>query len=206
MGGQGCNAYGQQPLSDDDLQRLVRVAEQSVEVAVLRGATDHPDIADHPAALREPRAVFVTLRRHGHLRGCIGTLAATQPLVMAVADRARASALADPRFDPVQPHELDDLEVSVSVLTAPAPLAVDDFDELVAALRPGIDGIVVEAGQHRATFLPSVWEELTEPLQFLDALWLKADLSPRTWPPHIRISRYTAQHATDEGRDRLADR
>ncbi len=206
MNGQDRSAYGQQPLSADDLQRLVRVAEQSVAVAVLRGVADHPDIADHPAALRELRAAFVTLRRHGHLRGCIGTLAAAQPLVLAVADRARAAALDDPRFNPVQPHELDDLEVSVSVLTAPVPLAVDDFHALVAALRPGVDGIVVEAGQHRATFLPSVWEELTEPLQFLDALWHKAGLTPRTWPPGIRISRYTAQHAGSDGRERLADR
>lgn len=195
---------GQTPLTDDELRQVVHVAERSVETAVLRGACHHPDVADHPAALGEPRAAFVTLRRHGQLRGCIGTLAATAPLVVTVADQARAAALDDPRFQPVQPHELDDLEVSVSVLTRPVPLPMADFDQLVSALRPGVDGIVVEVGPNRATFLPSVWEELPDRLQFLDALWRKAGLPPRAWPRHIRISRYTAQHAPAEGRERLA--
>lgn len=191
-------------LCADDMQRLVHVAEQAVELAVLHGATMHPDVADYPPSLAEPGAAFVTLRRHGRLRGCIGTLVATDPLVVAVADRARAAALADPRFDPVGPAELDDLEVSVSVLSAPRPLAVADFDGLVDALRPGIDGVVVDAGPHRATFLPSVWEELPQPLQFLDALWRKAGLQPRAWPRGIAISRYGAQHAPVEGHERLA--
>ncbi|MDO8388893.1 MAG: AmmeMemoRadiSam system protein A [Actinomycetota bacterium] len=193
-------------LSPDDMQRLVHVAEQAVESAVLHGATMHPDVADYPRSLAEPGAAFVTLRRHGRLRGCIGTLVAADPLVVAVADKARAAALADPRFDPVGPAELDDLEVSVSVLSAPRPLVVGDFDGLVVALQPGIDGVVVEAGHHRATFLPSVWEELSQPLQFLDALWRKAGLLPRSWPHGIAISRYGAQHAPVEGHERLSDR
>jgi len=194
---------GEPALSPAELQHLVGVAEQSVETAVLHGGTLHPDVADFPPALGEPGAVFVTIRRHGRLRGCIGTLVATDPIVVAVADRARAAALADPRFDPVAPAELDDLEVSVSVLSTPRPFPVSSFHDLVHALRPGVDGVVVEAGRSKATFLPSVWEELPQPLDFLDALWRKAGLRPREWPQGITISRYAAQHAPAEGHERL---
>ena len=192
-------------LTDDELQQLVDVARHAVESAVLRGTTYHPDVADFPPDLGEPGATFVTLRRQGRLRGCIGTLADVAPLVVAVADRARAAALADPRFEPVGPTELDDLEVSVSVLSQPAALPVTSHTDLLAALRPGTDGLVVDAGPYRATFLPSVWEELPDPQEFVDALWRKAGLRPRDWPHGIRISRYTAQHAPAEGHERLPD-
>jgi len=190
-------------LTSAELQQLVQVAEQAVAMAVLHGSTLHPDVGDFPRSLGEPGAVFVTLRRHGRLRGCIGTLVATDPLVVAVADRARAAALADPRFDPVRADELDEIEVSVSVLSPPRPLPVERFADLVDALHPGQDGLVVVAGGHRATFLPSVWEELPDPLAFLDALWRKAGLAPRAWPPDIAVSRYHAQHAPAEGHERL---
>lgn len=182
-------------LTAQELDALVEVAVESIRRAVAEGRRWEPDPAEHPEALRRPGATFVTLRRAGALRGCIGTLEATEPLVTAVADRARAAALADPRFLPVEPRELGDLEVSVSVLSAPGPLRVGSWQELRDALRPGVDGLVVEAGHHRATFLPSVWEELPAPEAFLDALWRKAGLPPRVWPAGIAISRYTAQHA-----------
>ena len=181
-------------LTPEELDDLLRVAEESVHRAV-RGRRWLPEPQDHPEAVRRPGATFVTLRRGGRLRGCIGTLEATEPLVVAVADRARAAALADPRFLPVEPGELDGLEVSVSVLSLMEPFPVRSWDELRDALRTGVDGLVVEAGYHRATFLPSVWEDLPDPAAFLDALWRKAGLAPRAWPAGIRSSRYTAQHA-----------
>jgi AmmeMemoRadiSam system protein A len=182
-------------LTADELEQLLTVARHAVRVAVLDHCADHPDVADYPAALGEPGAVFVTLRRNGHLRGCIGTLEAFAPLVEAVADRARAAALHDPRFEPVEPRELDDLEVSVSVLSTPVPLEVASYDDLRGQLRPGLDGVVVDAGAHRATFLPSVWEEVPDREAFLLALWRKAGLPAHAWPPGIRLARYTAQHA-----------
>jgi hypothetical protein len=110
--------------------------------------------------------------------GCAGIgTRSRRPLVEAVADRA-ALRPHDPRFEPVAPDELDGLEVSISVLSRPVPMAVADHADLRAQLRPGIDGLVVEAGSHRATFLPSVWEELTDPAEFLAALWRKAGLPP----------------------------
>ena len=185
-------------LSAHELDELLGVAEKAVQLAVRERRAYHPTVADFPPTLAERGAVFVTLRRHGQLRGCIGTLEAVDPLVEAVADRARAAALHDPRFEPVTPDELDELDVSVSVLSPPAPLAVADHADLRAQLRPGIDGLVVEAGSHRATFLPSVWEDLADPDEFLHALWRKAGLPAGSWPPGIRCARYTAQHAPAE--------
>lgn len=182
-------------LTDSEMNQLLDVARRSVALAVLDHITYHPDLADHSPALAEHGAAFVTLRRHGRLRGCIGTLEAIEPLAEAVADRARAAALHDPRFEQVQPHELDDLEVSVSVLTQPAPIDVASYADLRARLRPGVDGLVVDATGHRATFLPSVWEELPDPEEFLSALWRKAGLPQRAWPSGIRLATYTAQHA-----------
>lgn len=184
-------------LNDQALHQLAQVAARSVRLAVTEHRSLVPDPDDFPPDWSQPTAVFVTLRRHGQLRGCIGTLDATDPLVTAVADRARAAAQRDPRFDPVTPGELDDLLVSVSVLTPPTPITVKSYDELIHRLRPGTDGVVVEAGHHRATFLPSVWEELPDPDQFLAALWRKAGLAPRAWPADTVISCYAAQHTPE---------
>ena len=169
-----------QPLTPDELGQLVEIAERSIHQAVL-GRQWHPDPIAYSARLRQPGAVFVTLRQHHRLRGCVGTLTATEPLVMAVADRAKAAAFDDPRFPGVRLGDLADLEVN-------------GVDELVAAIRPGVDGVVIEADRHHATFLPAVWDDLPHPQEFVDALWRKAGMTPGTWPDHAVASRYTAQH------------
>jgi AmmeMemoRadiSam system protein A len=190
-------------LTGAELDTLAEVAAEAVRAAVIDGRCWAPRLDFVGPALRLPAAVFVTLRtrgerdRAGALRGCVGTLTADAPMVLATADRARAAALDDPRFDPVRPVELDDLAVSVSVLSPLEALAVDSYDELLHALRPGIDGVVIDAGRHRATFLPSVWEELSTPERFLEALWRKASLPARAWPPSTQVLRYTASHSSE---------
>ncbi len=181
-------------LSTGELQLLVDVAEQSIRLAVIERKVWVPEPAAYPLALRVPGAAFVTLRQAGRLMGCIGTLAATSPLVITVADRSRAAALADPRFVNIRPDDVADLDVSISVLSAMVPLEVAGYEELLACVRPGVDGLLVEAGRLGATFLPSVWDELREPAVFVEALWRKARLVPRAWPAGTRVSRYTAQH------------
>ncbi|MGD9796366.1 MAG: AmmeMemoRadiSam system protein A [Acidimicrobiia bacterium] len=190
-------------LTASQLETLAAVAAEAVRAATTADRCWVPDPCAYEPSLRGPAAVFVTLRhlgrlaRRGQLRGCVGTLTPEAPLVVAIADRARAAAFDDPRFDAIQPDELDDLAISVSVLSPLEPLAVDSYDELLRALRPGIDGIVIDAGRHRATFLPSVWEEIPTPERFLDALWRKASLPARAWPPETRVSRYTASHSRE---------
>ncbi len=182
-------------LDERALDTLLDVAERSLTLAVVEGRAWVPDPQEYAPPLRRPGAAFVTLELDGRLRGCIGTLAAVEPLVVTVADRARAAALHDPRFPPVEIAEVPRLDVAVSVLSPMEPLPVRGWDELRAAVRPGVDGLLIEAGHHAATFLPSVWEQLPDATRFLDHLWLKAGLTPRSWPPGMAVWRYTAQYA-----------
>ncbi len=142
--------------------------------------------------LDEPGATFVTLRRHGELRGCIGSLEAERPLRDDVEHNARAAALRDPRFPPLTEDELDGLSVEVSLLSPARPLAFADEDDLLRQLadRPGL---VLEFGRHRSTFLPQVWEQLPDPREFLRHLKSKAGLPPDFWSRDLRLSRYTVE-------------
>lgn len=143
--------------------------------------------------LEKTGACFVTLKSHGQLRGCIGSLEARQALYDDVVHNAVAAAVRDPRFPQLAASELDEVDIEVSLLSAPTP--IDCFDEVdaLAQLRPGTDGIILEYGPHRATFLPQVWEDLTQPQRFLSHLKRKAGLPEDFWSDDIRLSRYTVQ-------------
>ena len=171
---------------------LATVARSAL-VAAVRG---DPAPAIPPALserLRTPGASFVTLRHGGELRGCIGTLASRRPLAEDVAANARAAALEDRRFDPVAPEELPGLEIEISVLSPVEPLAVASRPELLALLRPGVDGLVLDDDGQRATFLPAVWEQLPDPEEFLSHLERKAGLEPGRWSATALCGRYTVE-------------
>lgn len=140
--------------------------------------------------LYRPGASFVTLTREGELRGCIGSLEARRPLLVDVRANARNAAFRDPRFSPLVARELPRVRVEVSVLTPPKPLVVDSEEDALRALVPFEDGIVLEYGPHRATFLPEVWEQLPDPERFLAHLKMKAGLPWSFWAPGIRLERY----------------
>jgi len=148
--------------------------------------------------LREMAATFVTLRRSGALRGCIGSIDARRSLGEDIAHNARAAAFSDPRFPPVALHELEGLEVEVSVLSPRSLVPAATESEALARLRPGIDGVYLEYGEARATFLPQVWENIPDPLAFLSELRLKAELPARFWHPDLRLTRYTVEKFRDE--------
>jgi AmmeMemoRadiSam system protein A len=181
-------------LVDGDVGRLVQVAEDAIR-AVLEGRHWEPDPAQYPPVLRRPGACFVTLHDGDRLLGCMGTLDASRPLLATVADRAVQAAFADPRFPPITSDEFARAVVEVSVLGPLQPLDAGSVGELLETLEPGVDGLVVSAPGHGATFLPDVWEQLPEPADFVDALWRKAGLRPRTWPPGVRVSRYRTEAA-----------
>lgn len=170
------------------LQSIAHGLSHQCELAV--------DPADHPESWRAPGACFITLRIDGRLRGCTGSLEATRPLVIDVVKNAYRTAFDDPRFAPVTRDELPLLEVKVSVLSAPEPFPVESEADLLSRLRPGVDGLILLEDDQRATFLPSVWESLRNPSDFLDALREKAGLPPGYWSPTLRFERYTA---TDGG-------
>jgi AmmeMemoRadiSam system protein A len=153
----------------------------------------------HAPFLDDPGATFVTIRVEGELRGCVGSLQPRRPLGEDVRANAQAAAFDDPRFPPLARAEYDALEVEVSVLSHSAPISVASERELHAQLRPGIDGVTLQCGGRRATFLPQVWESLPDPRDFLGHLKRKAGLPVDFWSDELAISRYTVEKFT-EGR------
>jgi AmmeMemoRadiSam system protein A len=185
------------PECQPDRDTLLEVARASIEHSLRTGRPLPVDVAAFAPELREPRATFVTLRSPGGaLRGCIGEFEAQLPLVASVADRARAAAFSDPRFPPLRADELECLAIHISVLLPLVPIAASSEDELVAQLRPNVDGVLIDDGFRRATFLPAVWESLREPRAFLRELRRKAGISPDSWPVTLRAWRYAVEEIT----------
>jgi len=172
---------------------LLDVARRSIECGLRTGEPCVIDPYAYPAEIREQRASFVTLRRLGELRGCLGALEVRRPLVSDVAHSAFGAAFRDYRFPPLESHELEDLEIHISILSALEPLSASDEDALLDRVRPGIDGLVVRDGSRQGTFLPSVWESLPEPAAFWRELKRKAGLPADAWSSRWEIFRYTVE-------------
>jgi len=187
------NNSSENGLGEEERILLHKVARASIEHGIETGRPLTVDIARYPHPLREPRATFVTLNEHGRLRGCIGSLEAVRPLVEDVAHNAYAAAFSDPRFPSLQARELADLDVHISVLSPAAPMSFASEEDLIRQLRPGVDGLILEDGYHRGTFLPAVWESLPDAHDFLQHLKLKAGLPADYWSDSIRLSRYVTE-------------
>jgi hypothetical protein len=168
-------------LSEQSRQTLLHVARIALEAAVRSEVPPKLDLSNLPPELRAIGASFVTLTKRGELRGCIGSLEASKPLIEDVAEHAVAAGLEDYRFPPVQPHELQEIEIEISRLTPTQPVSYTDSQELLSRLRPGVDGVVLKDGWRRATFLPQVWEKLPDPEQFLRQLCQKLGSAPNAW-------------------------
>jgi len=180
-------------LDADQRRTLLEVAAASIDHGLAHGRALAVAARDYPEPLGEPGAAFVTLTRGAELRGCIGSLEARRALVEDVAENAYAAAFRDPRFPPLSEGERAELSIHISVLSPPEPVAFSSEEALLAGLRPGIDGLVLHEGARRGTFLPSVWENLPEPRDFLRHLKLKAGLPPDYWSDSIRVERYTVE-------------
>jgi len=177
-------------LSPQDRAVLLQLAYDSIAHAVRTGAA--PKVALHEFAihLQAPAATFVTLKRTGKLRGCIGTLHAIQPMVLDVANNAYSAAFKDPRFSALAAQEMDDLALSISVLSKPAAMTFESESELLQQLVPSVDGLIISDGERRATFLPSVWDQLPQPKDFLAQLKVKMGLARDSWPTSMTAQRY----------------
>jgi len=160
--------------------------------AAIAEAFDGPKVKrpPHDGWLDEPAALFVTLHRHGELRGCIGSIEAHHSLYHEVLDKARAAAFEDTRMIPVQARELPELDIEISVLHPMEPIEAGSEEALLRQLQPGVDGLVLRSRQGSALFLPSVWKELPEPKAFLRHLMQKARL--QRWPADMRAYRFSA--------------
>jgi uncharacterized protein len=185
-------------LNDDEGRFLLDLARHTIGQALDSDTTPPPSPSSE--RLREPGASFVTLTtRDGALRGCIGSLVARRPLVEDVHANALAAAFEDPRFSPLKKEELPHVKVEISVLTQPEPLNYSDTQDLVDRLRPHVDGVVIQRGWHRATFLPQVWDQLPMIEEFLSHLCYKAGLPAKAWQEgNLEVSIYRVQKFEEE--------
>ncbi|AFG36428.1 AmmeMemoRadiSam system protein A [Spirochaeta africana] len=184
---------------------LLQIAREAVHQVVCSGAVKAvPDDLKQQTAeaaascpgLQRKGAVFVTLtrRQDNDLRGCIGSLHARYPLWEDTVANAAAAAQRDPRFPPVREAELAGLQLELSVLGPAQELEYTGPEDLIARLRPGIDGVVLSLRGRRATFLPQVWTRLPRPEQFLGQLCHKAGLFSGAWrQEHPTIAVYQVQ-------------
>ena len=188
------------PAADRDDERAAVMAVGDTLLGLVRGSISSGLTSGRPAEvslnpslpplLTANGAAFVTLKLDGHLRGCIGSPVAYRPLMTDVAQHAFNAAFKDQRFSPLTVEEAPRLDLSVSVLTPPVPMHFRDEADLLAQLRPGIDGLIIEDDGKRALFLPSVWEELPEKRAFLAHLKHKAGMAVDHFSPNFRASRF----------------
>jgi AmmeMemoRadiSam system protein A len=179
--------------STQERKQLLKLANDSIEYGLLHHTVMQLNLTDYAKRLCEQRACFVTLTIAKQLRGCIGSLQAHQPLVQDVAHNAYAAAFQDPRFSPLTKAEFEQIAICISVLSKPERMSFVSEDDLLRQIRPNIDGLILTDGMYKGTFLPSVWESLPTPQQFLSQLKMKAGLPTNHWSDTLIVERYTTE-------------
>ncbi|MDA8138320.1 MAG: AmmeMemoRadiSam system protein B [Desulfobacteraceae bacterium] len=186
-------------LTSEQGQVLLQLARQTLKEKFKSAKTGDPG-APPAALLKDPAlqsssGIFVTLKMDHDLRGCIGTLTGRGPIVEEVREYSLHAAFDDPRFKPLTAKELERVTIEVSVLTKPQPLEYAGADDLIAKLRPNVDGVILKKGYRSATFLPQVWEQLPKPESFLTHLCLKAGLEGDAWRrERLEVETYQVQY------------
>jgi len=176
-------------------KKLLHVARQAIELKLTdKHSAFEPQTEDKE--LQRDGASFASIYLNGELRGCIGALIPHQPLIRDVAYNAVAAATRDLRFTPITVDELNRCVIEISMLTPMMPMDVNSEQDLLSQLRPYVDGLLIDDGSQRATFLPKVWQQLTSPQDFIRRLKIKAGIGPSDWPASIKCFRY---HAFDFG-------
>ena len=173
--------------------QLLKLARDSISYGLKNSKALTIKVQNFEDELRQNRACFVTLHKNNQLRGCIGSLEAQRALVLDVCENAYSAAFRDLRFNRLQESEFDQLALSISVLTPSTEIDFDSEQDLLGKIQPGIDGLILQEGYHRGTFLPSVWEQLPDPAEFLQHLKIKAGLSANFWSDTIRVSLYQTE-------------
>jgi AmmeMemoRadiSam system protein A len=186
-------------ISQKDRQYLLRLARQTI-ARTLRGEELPPVVLQNLSEdLSRPGASFVTLTIDGQLRGCIGSIEPRRPLALDVRENAMGAAFRDPRFPPLTSEEFEQVEIEISVLTPPKPLDYSSLRDLLDSLRPHVDGVIIERGWQRATYLPQVWEKVPDRERFLSSLCLKAGLPPDDYRrPGLQVYTYQVEKFSAE--------
>lgn len=181
-------------ISIPDQKILLNLARESIKYGLEHQQNKlQISLEQYSKTLTENKACFVTIEKNNQLRGCIGTLVARNPLVQETIYSAFSAAFLDPRFPKVTTTEFPDLKIYISVLTNPEPIKFDSEQDLLSKLQPNIDGLILKKGSLSGTFLPSVWEQLPKPQEFLQNLKLKAGLPVDYWSNKIEIFRYQTE-------------
>ena len=185
--------------SNDQGQVLVKLARNVI--ATTLGGNASGSVAEDLGSVLQDECfqlhcgTFVTLKLKGQLRGCIGNLTSSETVIAGVKRNAVNAAFHDPRFPPLTREEFDRTEIEVSVLTEPQPLTYRDAADLIAKLRPHVDGVIIRKKHASATFLPQVWEQLPEAEKFLSHLCLKAGLPSDDWRhSELEVLTYQVQY------------
>jgi len=178
-------------LSPDDLDALFGLADLGVRTGLDGRPAPAVDPSTLVPALQEPAGVFVTLEVAGELNGCIGTVEPVEPLGVAVPRLAWAAAFADSRLPPLTAADYPSLDIKLSLMSPLAPVPAATEEEVLAILRPGVDGLLIRHGAADAIFLPAVWDKLPDAVTFLHQLKAKAGLRPGHWPRDVQAWRYT---------------
>jgi AmmeMemoRadiSam system protein B/AmmeMemoRadiSam system protein A len=170
-------------LTNKEKEDLLILARRTIEQFLQEGDFTDPDPAllDKHSILKIPRGVFVTLKKNGQLRGCIGDIVSPNPLYSGVQTCAIRSATKDSRFTPVTPDELDKVVISISVLEFPNQIKAKSPGDYPSLLRPGKDGVIMIHKGRRSTYLPQVWDDIPDPVMFLSRLCLKQGSPANCW-------------------------
>jgi len=180
-------------LNKENRNRLKQLARASIEFGIKHRQPIDVDLEHITSELSVIRATFVTLEKQHQLRGCIGTLEARRPLALDVAENSFAAAFSDSRFPPVEKAELEDLDIHISILSPAHELTISSESDLIGQLHVGVDGLILEDNIHRATFLPTVWQSLSKPEEFVHHLKIKAGFDAEYWSKDIRAFRYNTE-------------
>lgn len=177
-------------INEQEQDQLLTLARDSIAYGLEHGRPITPTTSEYDENLQQMAACFVTLTMAHNLRGCIGHLSAIQPLFEDVAENAFSAAFKDPRFPQLRDDEFSRMEIEISILTPSTPMQFTDEADLLNQIEEGVDGLILEDGYNRGTFLPTVWESLPAKQDFWKHLKMKAGLPVSHWSDTLKVSRY----------------
>lgn len=189
-------------LDPSTAEAAVQIARRSLELFLRDEVILHPDLSGLPDDLVDPGSSFVTITNHGKLRGCMGSTDALYPLAEDIARNAISASSRDFRFPPISSGELPEIRLEVTILTKPVPLFYQDYEELIGALKPGTQGVILTSGTRKGLLLPQVWDRLPDVDRFLEMIALKAGIPKKDLkdsPPSVNAFTFEAHHYAELG-------
>tara|TARA_Y200000002_G_scaffold380935_1_gene393630 strand:- start:7301 stop:7867 length:567 start_codon:yes stop_codon:yes gene_type:complete len=168
-----------------DKKHLLQMARSAIEYGLLHQQVMPINTSQLSEHYQEIGACFITINKNNALRGCIGSIEAHRPLAEDIIYNAYQAAFCDPRFPALQKKELTQIKINISILTEPLLREYHDEQTLIQSIKVGVEGLIIQDGANRATFLPSVWGAISDPREFVKQLKLKAGLAENYWSDSI---------------------